>query len=592
MTRRPEQFSLNLRPGNLRSRDPDARAARDFAARDFMDGGGAQALETGRTRLLVAGMVFALAFIVIGWRLVDIAAFSPGGEPRIAATPPAPAFESGRADIVDRNGVVLATSLPTASLYANPRQVRDPAGAAARLVRALPDLSRTEIRAKLSTDRGFIWLKRNLTPREQYRVNRLGIPGLYFEREERRFYPHGRLTAHSIGFTDVDNKGLAGVERSFDAVLRGRAEPLTLSLDLRVQHVLARELAAAMTEFAAIGAAGLVMDAATGEVLAMVSLPDFDPNRPGTAAPEARFNRASLGLYEMGSVFKIFTVAMALDEGVVTLDDGYDASKPIRIARFTIHDFHAKNRWLSVPEIFMYSSNIGAARMAMDTGTAVQQAFLGRLGLTRPADIELAEVGRPMVPSPWREINTVTIAYGHGLAVSPVQMASAVVAVVNGGEFRPATLIKHAEGERPAGTRIMSRDTSLKMRRLLRLVVRRGTGRQANAEGYRVGGKTGTADKLIGGRYARDARIASFAAAFPMNDPRYVIFAMVDEPKGIARTHGYATGGWVAAPIVRRVVERIGPILGVEPVRDGADEDGGEELLVRAKARASKVATN
>ena len=592
MTRRPEQFSLNLRPGNLRpgnlrSRVPDARTARDS-----IDGGGAQALETGRTRLLVAGMVFALAFTVIAWRLVDIAAFSPGGEPRIAATPPAPAFAAGRADIVDRNGVVLATSLPAASLYANPRQVRDPAGAAARLVGALPGLSQTEIRAKLSTDRSFIWLKRNLTPREQYRVNRLGIPGLYFEREERRFYPHGRLTAHGVGFTNVDNKGLAGVERSFDEVLRGRAEPLALSLDLRVQYVLAQELAAAMSEFAAIGAAGLVMDAATGEVLALVSLPDFDPNRPGAAAPEARFNRASLGLYEMGSVFKIFTLAMALDEGVVTLDDGYDASKPIRIARFTINDFHAKNRWLSVPEIFMYSSNIGAARMAMDTGTAVQQAFLGRLGLTRPADIELAEVGRPLVPSPWREINTVTIAYGHGLAVSAVQMASAVAAVVNGGEFRPATLIKRAEGGRPAGTRIMSRDTSLKMRRLLRLVVRRGTGRQADAEGYRVGGKTGTADKLIGGRYARDARIASFAAAFPMNDPRYVIFVMVDEPKGTARTRGYATGGWVAAPIVRRVVERIGPILGVEPVRNDADQDGGEDLLVRAKARAPKVATN
>ncbi len=595
MTRRLEQFSLNLRPGNLRPgnlrpRSPDTRPAR--AARDFVDGSGAQALETGRTRLLVAGVVFALAFVVIGWRLVGIATFAPGGEPRIAATPPAPAFESGRADIVDRNGVVLATSLPTASLYANPHQVRDPAGAAAHLVRALPDLSRTEIRAKLSTDRSFIWLKRNLTPREQYRVNRLGIPGLYFEREERRFYPHGRLTAHSIGFTDVDNQGLAGVERSFDEVLRGQAEPLALSLDLRVQHVLALELAAAMTEFSAIGAAGLVMDAATGEVLAMVSLPDFDPNQPGTAAPETRFNRASLGLYEMGSVFKIFTLAMALDEGVVTLDDGYDASKPIRIARFTINDFHAKNRWLSVPEIFMYSSNIGAARMAMDAGTAVQQAFLDRLGLTRPAGIELEEIGRPMVPTPWREINTVTIAYGHGLAVSPVQMTSAVAAVVNGGEFHPATLLKRAEGEHPAGMRIMSRDTSLKMRRLLRLVVRRGTGRQANAVGYRVGGKTGTADKLIDGRYARDARIASFAAAFPMNDPRYVIFVMVDEPKGIARTQGYATGGWVAAPIVRRVVERIGPMLGVEPVRDGTNEDGGEDLLVRAKARAPKVATN
>jgi cell division protein FtsI (penicillin-binding protein 3) len=561
-------------------------------ARIFVDGSTAQVLETGRTRLLVAGMVFALAFLVIAWRLVDIAAFSVGVEPRIAATPTAPAFETGRADIVDRNGVVLATSLPTASLYANPRQVRDPAGAAARLARALPEVSQTEVLAKLSTDRSFIWLKRNLTPRQQYRVNRLGIPGLYFEREQRRFYPHGSLTAHSIGFTDVDNKGLAGVERSFDEVLRGRSEPLALSLDLRVQHVLAQELKAAMAEFAAIGATGLVTDATSGEVLAMVSLPDFDPDRPGAAAAEGRFNRASLGLYEMGSVFKIFTTAMALEEGVVTLEGGYDASRPIRVARFTITDFHPKNRWLSVPEIFMYSSNIGAARMAMDAGTAAQRAFLGRLGLTRAASIELAEAGRPMVPSPWREINTMTIAYGHGLAVSPVHMTSAVAAVVNGGEFRPATLIKRAAGERPAGRRIMSRDTSLKLRRLMRLVVRRGTGRKADAQGYMVGGKTGTADKLIAGRYARDARIASFVGAFPMNEPRYVVFAMIDEPKGNERTHGYATGGWVAAPVVRRVVERIGPMLGVEPIRDGAGDSGSERLLIRTKARAPKVATN
>ncbi len=585
MTTRPKQSSLNLRPPV-----PDARP--DRGARIFVDGSTAQVLETGRTRLLVAGMVFALAFLVIAWRLVDIAAFSVGVEPRLAATPIAPAVETGRADIVDRNGVVLATSLPTASLYANPRQVRDPAGAAARLARTLPELSQTEILAKLSTERSFIWLKRNLTPRQQHRVNRLGIPGLYFEREQRRFYPHGSLTAHSVGFTDVDNKGLAGVERSFDEVLRGRSEPLALSLDLRVQHVLAQELKAAMVEFAAIGATGLVMDATSGEVLAMVSLPEFDPNRPGAAVAESRFNRASHGLYEMGSVFKIFTIAMALEEGVVTLEGGYDASKPIRVARFTITDFHPKRRWLSVPEIFMYSSNIGAARMAMDAGTAVQRAFLGRLGLTRQTSIELAEVGRPMVPSPWREINTMTIAYGHGLAVSPVHMTSAVAAVVNGGEFVPATLIKRGAGERPAGRRIMSRDTSLKMRRLMRLVVRRGTGRKADAQGYMVGGKTGTADKLIAGRYARDTRIASFVGAFPMNEPRYVVFAMIDEPKGNERTHGYATGGWVAAPVVRRVVERIGPILGVEPIRDGPGDSGNERLLIRTKARAPKLATN
>ncbi|MEE8189239.1 MAG: penicillin-binding protein 2 [Kiloniellales bacterium] len=585
MNRRSELTSLNLRP--RASRHDSARAAHIF-----LEGSRTEALETGRTRLLVAGVVFALAFLVVGLRLVDIALFTEGFEPRIAATPSAPQLETGRADILDRNGVVLATSLATASLYANPRQLRDPADAAARLAAVLPGLSEAGILAKLSTDRSFIWLKRHLTPRQQYAINRMGIPGLDFQRERRRFYPHGALVAHSVGFTDVDDRGLAGMEQSFDEVLRGSADPVVLSLDLRVQHVLTRELGAAMAEFGAIGAAGVVMDAESGEVLALASLPDFDPNRPATASAESRFNRASLGLYEMGSVFKIFTTAMALDEGVVTLDDGYDTSKPIRAARFTITDYKPKNRWMSVPEIFIYSSNIGTARMAMDAGTETQRAFLTRLGLTRPASIELAEVGQPLLPNPWRDINTLTISYGHGLAISPVQLTSAVAAVVNGGEFKPATLIKQRDGARAKGRRVLSEDTSLKMRRLMRLVVRRGTGRKANAEGYLVGGKTGTADKLVGGRYARDSRIASFVGAFPMNAPRYVVFAMLDEPKGTKDTHGYATGGWVAAPVVRRVIERIGPLLGVAPVSDPAHEDASDGLLVRAKARTERIAAN
>lgn len=586
MTRRMEFTSLNLRPRDTDSRPP--RAARVF----FLDGSTAQNLETGRTRLLIAGVVFALAFVVLSWRLVDITVLTQGYEPRIAEAPAASRLKTGRADIVDRNGVMLATSLPTASLYANPRQVQDPVEVAQRLARVLPGLSQIEVAAKLSSERSFIWLKRNLTPREHYKVNSLGIPGLYFQREQRRFYPNASLTAHSIGFTDVDDNGLAGVEQSFDEVLRSSGEPLALSLDLRVQHALAQELTAAMNSFAAIGAAGIVMDARSGEILAMVSLPTFDPNDAGTAISDARFNRASLGVYEMGSVFKIFTTAMALDEGVVTLRDGYDVSNPIRVARFTINDFKPKKRWLSIPEIFIYSSNIGTVRMAMEAGTAVQQDFLDRLGLTRASNIELPEIGQPMLPSPWREINTMTISYGHGIAVSPVQLTSAVAAVVNGGEIRPATLIRQAEGSRPAGRRIMSRETSHTMRQLMRLVVRYGTGRKAEAQGYLVGGKTGTADKLVAGRYAGDSRIASFAGAFPMNDPRYVVFAMLDEPKGNESTHGYATGGWVAAPVVRRVVERIGPLLGIQPSNGTTDEAMGESLMVSPKVKAQKVAVN
>lgn len=561
-------------------------------ARVRVDGSTAQALETGRTRLLAAGLVFALAFLVIGGRLIDLTVLSQGSEPKIASGPTAPQRETGRADIVDRNGVLLATTLPTASLWANPHQVLNPRETATRLNIALPELSREKILAELTSDRGFVWLKRGLTPRQKYAVNRLGIPSLQFQQEPRRFYPNAALTAHSVGFTDVDDNGLTGIERSFDSALRGAVQPLALSLDLRVQHIMRQALADTMAEFKAIGAAGLVMDVRTGEIIAMTSLPDFDPNRPGDAPAEARFNRVSLGVYEMGSVFKIFTNAMALEGGIVTLDDGYDVSKPIRMAGFTISDFKAKKGRLSIPEIFMYSSNIGTAQIAMDVGTEAQREFLARLGFMKPSAIELSEVGKPMWPTPWREINTLTISYGHGIAVTPVQLVSAVAAIVNGGILRPATLLRQPAGTEVAGKRVISERTSRQMRQLMRLVVTRGTGRKANAEGYMVGGKTGTADKLVNGRYARDARVASFVGAFPMTNPRYVVFVTVDEPKGNASTYNYATGGWIAAPAVRRVVEQIGPLLGVAPVRTNPADEESEILYVRASAKAGKVAAN
>ncbi len=557
-----------------------------------VEGSVKQALDTGRTRLLVAATSFALAFALIGWRLVDLGLMAEQHEPSLARSLSSDALETGRADIVDRNGIVLATTMPTASLYANPQHVRDPEGTAEQLAKVLPELSAAQLRAKLASGRSFVWLQRNLTPREQYQVNRLGIPGLYFQREQRRFYPHGALTPHVVGFTDVDNRGLAGIEQSFDDLLRASAKPLQLSLDIRVQHILAEELAAAMETFRAIGAAGVVMDARTGEVVAMVSLPSYDPEKPAAASADARFNRASLGIYEMGSVFKIFTTAMALDEGVVTLNDGYDVRKPIRISRFTIRDYHPKNRWLSIPEIFMYSSNIGTVHMVMDAGTPVQQAFLKRLGLLQAAAVELSEVGQPLVPSPWREINTMTISYGHGLAVSPLQLTSAVAAVVNGGTEARATLLKQDRATARSQRRVISAATSAQMRQLMRLVVVKGTGRKADAAGYAVGGKTGTADKTAGRGYARNARIASFVGAFPMDDPRYVIFAMVDEPKPTKETFGYATGGWVAAPLVGRLVERVGPLLGVAPREN--DNRIIEQMLanIEAKAEGRQLASN
>ncbi len=557
-----------------------------------LEGTTKQALDVGRTRLLVAAISFALAFSLIGWRLVDLGMMTDRHEPSIARNLSPDGLETGRADIVDRNGIVLATTMPTASLYANPQHIRDPRAAAQRLAAVLPDASTAQLAAKLASQRSFVWLQRNLTPRQQHAVNSLGIPGLYFQRERRRFYPHGTLTPHVVGFTGVDNQGLAGIEESFDDVLRSSAKPLQLSLDIRIQHILTDELAQAMTTFRAIGAAGVVMDARTGEIIAMASLPSFDPRKPAAAPAEARFNRASLGIYEMGSVFKIFTTAMALNEGVVTLSDGYDTRQPIRVSRFTIRDYKPKNRWLSVPEIFMYSSNIGTVHMAMDAGTPAQKAFLKRLGLLQQASVELSEVGQPLIPSPWREINTMTISYGHGLAVSPIQLTSAVGAVVNGGiELRP-TLLKRDGAPGNDGNRVISQATSEHLRRLMRLVVVKGTGRKANAAGYVVGGKTGTADKLAGRRYARNARIASFVGAFPMTDPRYVVFAMVDEPKPTKESFGYATGGWVAAPVMHNVVQRMAPLVGIAPREDG--DAMIEELLVEMNksAEGRQLASN
>ncbi|MCE2509963.1 MAG: penicillin-binding protein 2 [Alphaproteobacteria bacterium] len=530
-----------------------------------------QAIETGRTRLFLLATLMMLAFLAVGVRLIELTLFREGSEPRIAnATPPA-SWQTERADILDRNGEILATSLRTASLYADPVRVLDPQAAARALARLLPRANRKEILERLRSKRRFTWIRRHLTPQQQYAVNRLGIPGLYFQQEEHRVYPHGHLAAHVVGFTGVDNRGLAGIEKSFDAALRQGSGPLRLSLDIRVQHILADEIGKAMRRFQAIGGSGVVMDVTSGEVLGLVSLPDFDPNRPGAASPDAMFNRATLGIYEMGSTFKIFTAAMALESGKATLDSVYDASKPIRIARFAIEDYKPKNRWLSVPEILMYSSNIGAAKMAKDLGATLQQDYLSRLGLLSPPALELPEIGAPLAPYPWREINLLTIAYGHGLAVSPIQLASAVAAVVNGGISRPATLLYHA-GAPTEGARILSEKTSEQMRRLLRLVVDSGTGSHAAAEGYLVGGKTGTAEKNDANGYAGKGLRSSFVGAFPMQAPRYVVFALLDEPKGDKQTYGYATGGWVCAPIVSNVISRMAPLLGVAPIDEEAPE--------------------
>ncbi|BBK35499.1 peptidoglycan glycosyltransferase [Allostella sp. ATCC 35155] len=540
------------------------------------------AVERGQSRLVFLAAMFSLAFLVIAGRLVDVTLMAQPAEPRAVQTPPR-AVETQRADIVDRNGTLLATSLPTPSLYANPKIVPDAAEAARRLAPILVGSTEAELRERLSEDRSFVWVRRQLTPRQQHDVIRLGIPGLEFQRDERRIYPQGRLVAHVVGFSGIDQTGLQGVEKTLDGDIRGATAPVQLSIDLRVQHVLHEELRRTIKEFSAIGGAGLILDAHTSEVLALVSLPDYDANFPGTANPETLFNRVTLGVYEMGSVFKVLTAAMALDSGKVNMASGYDASRPIQVSRFSISDYKGKNRWLSLPEIIKYSSNIGAAKMALDIGIPAQRAFLDKLGFLKAPHLELPELGAPLVPNPWREINAMTIAFGHGISVTPLHVVAAEAAMVNGGIMRRPTLLKRDPAHNPGGVRVIKQRTSDDIRRLMRLVVTDGSGKKANVPGYLVGGKTGSAEKAAGRAYRRKALLSSFVGAFPMNDPQYVMLVMIDEPHGTEQSQGYATGGWVAAPVFGRVVERIAPILGVLPI----DEESPQirrDLIVQASA--------
>ena len=556
-----------------------------------IDGPAREAIEMGRTRLLITGAIICFAFGCIGLRLVDLSLLKPVEEPSLNQAVRSEQIETERADVLDRNGVILATGLATASLYANPHRVIDPDEAARQLASVLPNVDIADLTRRMRMDRSFVWLCRKLTPHQQWQVLRLGIPGLDFQREEARVYPQGHALSHILGFVDIDNHGIAGIEKSFDDRLRGDKEPLSLSIDVRLQHIMHSVLSDAMTEFSAVGASGVILDITSGDVLALVSLPDFDPYRAGSATDAELRNRVTQDVYELGSVFKIFTTATALDTGVVKLDGGYDATKPIKIAHFTIRDYHAKGRWLSVPEIFMYSSNIGAAKMAMDFGTDVQREYLGRFGLLAESPIELPEVGTPMTPAIWRPVNTMTISFGHGIAVSPLNMASGVAAILNDGVYLAPTLLKREPGQvRPAGRRVVSKRTSLEMRRLMRLVVEHGTGKQADADGYLVGGKTGTAEKEVAGSYRHNALISSFVGAFPINAPRYLILAVLDEPKGTKKTYNYATGGWVAAPVVRRVVERMGPIVGIPPV-DTTSPDQQRDLAINVSSEGHTLAS-
>ena len=551
-----------------------ARTARPATAKPGAIVVDAARLSTGgrtRNRVLLTMALFLSVYGAIGGRLVYLGLQDPE-----ASSGPVSRVTASRPDIIDRNGEVLATDIKTASLFAEPKNIIDPDEALELLSTVLPDLDPEQTYNKLKSGSGFVWLKRQLTPRQQSAIMQLGIPGIGFRTEKRRFYPGGATASHILGLTNIDNQGIAGLEKYIDdqglADLQASGlavaedlKPVKLSIDIRVQHIVHDELARSMEKYHAIAAGAVILNVKTGEVLAMASLPDFDPNNPVNALDKDRLNRMSAGVFEMGSTIKSFTTAMALDSGKVTMASTFDASRPITIGRQTIRDFHGKGRVLTVPEVFIYSSNIGSAREADVVGIEGHREFLRRLGLLDRMQTELPEVARPTEPKVWKKVHSITIAFGHGMSTTPLQTAVGAAALMNGGRLMPPTFLPRSEDEAAAvATQVLNPKTSEDMRYLYRLNAEKGSGKRAEVPGYRVGGKTGTAEKVVNGRYSSDKRFNAFLAAFPMDDPQFVVLTIIDEPKPEKPGMG-ATSGLNAAPTVANIIRRAAPLLGVKP---------------------------
>ena len=519
-------------------------------------------------RLMFGMIVYAGLIALVALRILYLAAFGDHAGRKEELTSLIPE----RGDIVDRDGVPLARTIDAWTIAVHPNKViGDKLALAERLAQLMPEQTAQQYFALLRSGKNFFYLRRRASPELVEAVNAIGEPGLAIEREPDRLYPQTTLAALVLGFTNIDGHGGAGAERAFQTYLSDpatRGKPLVLSISSKVQQALEAELSEARQHFSAIGAAGVVMDVHTGEVLAMTSLPAFNPNVPGQATPEQMFNRATLGVFELGSTFKPFTLAMAMDSGVVSgPGQMYNCPDVLPAYGHLVHDTHPFGRQCSVAEIMMESSNIGMAQMADQLGTARQKAWLKKMGFLDRVEIELKERGRALTPgSRWGPFETMTIGFGQGIAVAPLQLAMGYATLFDNGVYHAPTILK-VSPDHPLkpGRRVFTADTSYRMRSLLRLVVMKGTGRKADAPGYRVGGKTGTAQKIINGRYSQTINITSFAGVFPMDDPRYVIVVMLDEPKATPETYGFTTAGWNVAPVVSRTVSRIAPMLGVTP---------------------------
>jgi cell division protein FtsI (penicillin-binding protein 3) len=545
-----------------------------------------------RGRIGLAMIAFTCVFAVIAGRLVVYAMTPADGSG--ARRGGGDATATARPDILDRNGEILATDVRMPSLFGEPKRLIDVDEAVELLTAVMPDLDAKEVRDRLGNrKRGFAWLKREITAKQQQEIYRLGLPGIGFLNENKRTYPNGSAVAHLIGLVNIDNQGIAGMEKWLDgnglAALHAAGlatdrlqKPVELAVDLRVQHAMRDELVAARDKFKALAAAGVITDVRTGEIVSMVSVPDFDPNNPKEASDPTRINRLTTGVYEMGSTFKALTLAMGLDSGRFNLNSMLDARSALRYGKFNINDYHAQRRVLSLPEVFTYSSNIGTAKIALGVGVEHHKQFLKKLGQLDRLYTEIPESAAPLVPKRWGELNTITIAFGHGIAVAPLQATMAVGALMNGGKLIPPTFIKRTEEEaQKLAVQVIKPETSALMRYLMRLNAEKGSARKADVAGFYVGGKTGTAEKVINGRYSKTKLLTTFMAVLPADKPRYLITILIDEPKGLPETHGFATSGWNAAPTTAKIIARVAPMLGLEPRLDLPPAD----QLILANAR-------
>ncbi len=535
-------------------------------------------IATAHFRLMVVMLLFIGVTGIIASRLVWLSLFEP--RPLRNAVPSGLIPE--RADIVDRNGVPLARTFDAWSIAVHPNKlVGKPEDIAPKLAALMPQRSEAQYLAILRSGKKFVYLDQRALPELVSQVNAIGEPALAFGREPERLYPQGTLASHVLGWIKEDGSAVSGMERTLDARLNDparRGTPAALSIDARVQAALETELQAAMIKHQSTGGSGMVLDVDTGEILAMTSLPSFNPNAPGKGAIADLQNKATLNVYELGSTFKMLTVANAIENGVVTsMAQRWDATAPLVVGRYKIHDDHPQNRRLSVPEVLVFSSNIGTARIADALGAAKMQSFFRAMGFDAPAPIELGARGRPLWPHYWARTTVMTSGYGHGIAVTPLHLAVAYATLVNGGIWRPATLLKREGGAIPAGHRVISAATSYRMRQLMRMVVLKGTGRKADVPGYRLGGKTGTADLAVAGGYNHNARNSVFAATFPVDHPRYAVVVMLQDPKGTADTFGHAEAAWTVGPVVAHLVARAAPLLGVMP--DASKEIDLSELM-------------